>query len=195
MTVDTTKIKIAIGEHKFEAEGPTELVQCQLKAFSELVRSLHVPNSKTTGDGSAHWNGHDEGEEDLSPAALSGVMRVDGRVVFLTSSAPSPVEAALLVMLGQREMRSNLAATGQEIRDGLEKSGYPIARVYRFLANEVKEQLVVTVGAGRSMRYRLTTHGLRKARSLAKALASQEQVKDPCESRTAQNSFGTDLCG
>jgi len=176
--LENIKIRTTIGEYKFEAEGPTEVVRSQFKTFSEIVRS--AASSKVglrTTEGIKHAAAH--AEDELPPAALSGIMGVDGRVVYLTISGPTAAEAALLIMLGQRELRGNLSSTGQEISDGLARSGYPMPRVYRLLAKEMKEQLVVTVGERRSMRYRLTTQGLHRTHCLARALTAQELVSDP----------------
>ena len=176
--LETIKVRATIGEHKFEAEGPTEVVRYQFKVFSEIVRA--AASSKVglkTTEGISHAAGF--AEDELPPAALSGIMELDGRVVYLTLSGSTAAEAALLIMLGQRELRRNLSSTGQEISDGLVRSGYSMPRVYRLLAKEMKEQLIVTVGERRSMRYRLTTLGLQRAHSLARALTSQELVSDP----------------
>lgn len=35
--MEITKLKMKIGEHEFEAEGPTEVVQTQFAAFREDV--------------------------------------------------------------------------------------------------------------------------------------------------------------
>ena len=45
------KLKIKIGEHEFEAEGPVDIVQSQLAAFTELVSKLPVVPQKP-----AQWN-------------------------------------------------------------------------------------------------------------------------------------------
>jgi hypothetical protein len=36
----TTKIKIRVGDHEFEAEGPVGTVQAQFEAFKELISSV-----------------------------------------------------------------------------------------------------------------------------------------------------------
>ncbi len=38
--MDTQKLKMKIGIHEFEAEGPVDIVQSQFAAFKELIAAL-----------------------------------------------------------------------------------------------------------------------------------------------------------
>src|SRR4051812_47420185 len=43
--MDITKVRFKVGAHEFEAEGPAEVVQEQLKAFKELIAAAPVPQT------------------------------------------------------------------------------------------------------------------------------------------------------
>jgi len=170
-----SKIKVKFGEHEFEAEGPTELVQAQFQTFSDLVCSPTPALSLVPRSDRASTVATQETAE-VCPDGLGKVLRVQGRIVWLTAPSSTPEEAALLVMLGQCDMRNNLSSTGQEIHDGLERSGHWVRRVDRLLVGLVKSRLLVTSGSGRAMRYCLTSQGVQKARALARHLAWEESA-------------------
>ena len=44
--MDAYRLKIRIGEHEFEAEGPQEAVERQFEAFKELITFLPKKESK-----------------------------------------------------------------------------------------------------------------------------------------------------
>lgn len=168
--METSKIKIKIGIHEFEAEGPSDIVKEQFESFKELIRSTpsiiptqHNPsldqpvkNEKDT-NGGAH-------------VSLEKIMHVSGRIVSLTALPPSPEDAALLIMLGHKDLRNNVSVTGQEIGDGLAQSGRPVARVDRVMESAINEATVLKTGIKRATRYRLTNQGLVKALGLARDL-------------------------
>src|SRR5579862_8491240 len=97
-------------------------------------------------------------------------MHVEGRVVSLTAIPASIEDAALLVMLGHRDLRDNVSVTGQEIGDGLAQSGRAVPRVDRVMETAIEQSLVLKTGVKRSTRYRLTNQGLAKAVGIAKDL-------------------------
>jgi len=77
-------------------------------------------------------------------------------------------EAVLLILLGQKEFRSNEEATGAEIMDGLVQSGYRLSRVDNLMNKLTAEGSVITIGVHRGRRYRLTNIGLLKALDIAR---------------------------
>ncbi|HLB86682.1 MAG TPA: hypothetical protein VJK29_03430 [Terriglobales bacterium] len=171
--METSKLKAKIGPHEFEAEGPTELVQSQFQAWKELVATFpqHIvaPVAPTVQEPAENKDDPNK----LPHIPLEGIMHVDGRVVSLTAVPATPQDAALLVLLGQKDLRNNHSSTGQEIGDGLAQSGQPVERVDRILDKAIQEALVMKIGRGRSTRYRLTNQGLHKALSIARDLLAQ----------------------
>jgi hypothetical protein len=73
-------------------------------------------------------------------------------------------------MLGQKDLRNNVAVTGQEIGDGLAQSGRDVPRVDRVMDQALEDQHVLKTGVKRGTRYRLTNLGLSKALGIAKEL-------------------------
>jgi hypothetical protein len=171
--METSKIKVKIGPHEFEAEGPTELVQSQFQTFKELVGSMPTPIVPPNPAPVQQNQEIKEQDNKTLRAALDRIMHVDGRVVSLMAMPSTPEDAALLILLGQKDLRNNHSSTGQEIGDGLEQSGQPVERVDRILDKAIKEAAVMKIGLGRSTRYRLTNQGLHKALTLARELIAQ----------------------
>lgn len=162
------RIKIKFGEHEFEAEGPVEAVQQQFEAFKEMVSSapkiapirpvepervIQPQNNGTIGE--------------LRNPAYSLIMKAEGREISLTALPGTITEAALLIALGQKAFRSNDSVTGNEIRVGLEQSGYKPTRIDRVMDQFVSDGLVMKIGLGKATRYRLTNQGFAKATEIA----------------------------
>jgi hypothetical protein len=171
--MDITKIKIKLGEHEFEAEGPAETVQKQFEAFKELLSSMPIMSNpeRTVSHGAAayvsQFNGSPTG---LPHVPIEKILHVSGRVVSLTAIPASTEDAALLIMLGHKDLRNNPTVTGQEIGDGLAQSGRPVPRVDRVMEKAIEEAFVLKNGIRRSTRYRLTNAGLTKALNIARDL-------------------------
>lgn len=162
--MDTQKLKMKIGVHEFEAEGPVEIVQAQFAAFKELIASL--PSADRRGQQSEQT----QETSTSSTAPLDKIMKVEGRIVSLTARSNSLEDGILLVALGQKTFRNNDAITGGEIIDGLKLSGHPVTRIDRYLDKFAGEGLLIKIGSGRGSRYRLTHQGLAKAQETAKGV-------------------------
>jgi hypothetical protein len=164
------RLKIKIGDHEFEAEGPADAVAKQFADFKELIASLPAKSPDIVF--------HDIVPDPTatttrlpSPASdLTKIFKVDGRVISLVAKPSSESDAALLVLLGQKALRENEASTGSEVKEGLELSGYAPFRVDRMMDGFVAEGLVLINGKNRGKRYRLSNPGLVKAQALADEL-------------------------
>lgn len=170
--MEITKIKMKVGNNEFEAEGPPETVQSQLEAFKELIsttpRTTQGPQMVVTNDVKQNTD-----DTPITPhIEVAKVLHVAGRVVSLTALPKSTEDAALLIMLGHKDLRNNQSVTGQEIGDGLAQSGRPVLRVDRIMEKALEEALVLKTGIKRGTRYRLTNQGLGKALNVAKDLVA-----------------------
>jgi hypothetical protein len=168
--METIKIKTKIGDNEFEGEGPEASITAQFEAFLNRisVEPAKQPAYNTNGETQAASTQVDTvGSKHVS---LETIMHVSGRIVSLTALPQSNEEAALLIMLGHKDLRNNQAVTGQEIGDGLAQSGRPVPRVDRIMDKAIAEALVLKNGFRRSTRYRLTNSGLVKALNIAKSI-------------------------
>jgi hypothetical protein len=158
------RLKIKIGEHEFEAEGPVDAVKAQFEAFKELISALperkleNMPPMPTA----------EIAPQSQQQAALNveKIFRVDSRVVSITVPPASDVDAVLLILYGQRQYRQNESPTGSEIMDGMEQSGYRTSRIDRILSSLCNEGAVIITGAHRGKRYRLTNQGFIRAEKI-----------------------------
>lgn len=168
--MDNTKIKVKIGDNEFEAEGPVETIQAQFEVFKQLVSSK--PPSSTHANKSYDGKSKETKDNLEFPPhiPIEKVLHAAGRIVSLTALPASPVDAALLIMLGHKDMRNHLSVTGQEIGDGLAQSGRPVPRVDRVMDKAIEEAHVLKTGIKRGTRYRLTNQGLAKALAIAHEL-------------------------
>jgi hypothetical protein len=170
--METTKIRVKIGDHEFEAEGPTDTVQSQFEVFKELISSIPRASETPKIIEAEYVEPNKDVIVTHSHVDVAKVLHVSGRVVSLTALPKSAEDAALLIMLGHKDLRNNVSVTGQEIGDGLAQSGRPVLRVDRIMEKALEEALVLKTGIKRGTRYRLTNQGLGKALNVAKDLVA-----------------------
>ena len=152
--MDNYKLKLKIGEHEFEAEGPTEIVQAQFAAFRELIQSIQqAPVRISPPPAELTINGTQPVViAKNSEFMLDKIMRTEGRVVSLTARGSSLEDEILLVLLGQRNLRSNDSVSGGEILDGLRLTGRQVVRIDYQLDKMTTAGDVITVGNFRARR-------------------------------------------
>lgn len=168
------RLKIKIGDHEFEAEGPVEIVQAQFDIFKELVTTAPPKATPPPKHEPEHTqeaaNTVPNGNGDSAQLNLDKIMRVEGRVVSLTVRAASVADAALLLLLGLRHFRGDENVTGAQIVAGLKESGLPVDRVDRVMEPLSRSGDVITIGMHRSKTYRLTNAGVTRSRDAARSL-------------------------
>jgi hypothetical protein len=165
------KLKIKIGEHEFEADGPADAVRSQFEAFKELIATVPVHKPEITQAGTPEPSATPEPPAQQSvqnSTVLDRIFRERGRVISLTAPPASEIEAVLLIVYGQRFYRENDNATGSEILDGMSESGYRKPRIDRILTGLADEGEVIITGAHRGKRYRLTNKGHAHAETIVR---------------------------
>jgi hypothetical protein len=167
--MDPYRLKVKAGTHEFDAEGPTEAVQRQFQEWKELIASLPRQTNDTPAENGKQAN-NDQPGATPPPLPMDKIFRAEGRVISLTALPSNEQEAALLVLLGQRHYRSNESVTGSEVMDGLQLSGYRLARVDRMMDQLATEGVVIRTGQHRGTRYRLSNTGLSRAQQIACAV-------------------------
>jgi hypothetical protein len=169
---DSYRLKIKIGQHEFEAEGPAEIVREQFEAFKQLV-SASTPltqNPPSTNDNSVTLPtlAQDMAFDDT---ALGKIMKKEARVVSLTIRPKNIEEALLLIILVQRCLRGMEVTTGGEFMAGITATGgVSVTRVDRLLEKMGRDGDLIVAGERRSKRYRFTNTGLLKAQKIATEL-------------------------
>lgn len=165
------RLKIKLGNHEFEADGPAEAVQSQFQAFKDLVATLPQHTGKNTQSPIPESITHPDPpalQRVDSSALLDKMFRQNSRVVSLTAPPESETDATLLILYGQRFYRENENATGSEILDGMSESGFRKPRIDRILRGLADEGEVIITGAHRGKRYRLTNKGHAHAETIVR---------------------------
>ena len=168
--MDTYKLKIKVGSHEFEAEGPASVVQSQFEAFKELISSHELKMASDGQVASAQKLLDNARSADEDALALEKVTRTDERVVSLTAHPETIEDAVLVILLGQKTFRANDSVTGGEVIDGLRQSGFTVNRVDWRLEKLAGQGLIIKVGSNRASRYRLTNQGMNRAQGIARNL-------------------------
>jgi hypothetical protein len=157
----TLRIKIKLGEHEFEADGPPDAVEAQVRTFVRLIGREEKTEAKPA--------------EIPPPPPITKVARINGKVVSLNVPCQSLEQAVMAVLLGQRQLRGNPFVAGTEIMAGLRASGHRVERADNILKRQAMLGNVVVTGKRRLKRYRLTTDGAERAQKIAQALAASAQ--------------------
>lgn len=83
------RLKIKIGVHEFEAEGPADVVNEQFQAFKDLISSASVMSASVSPSVSASPSATPSPSPAIDPIeidnALTKIMKVDGRMISLTA--------------------------------------------------------------------------------------------------------------
>jgi hypothetical protein len=163
--MDKQRLKIKIGEFELDTEGPEETLQARLEAFKELVMHASMAVSAPAKPEIKTENGIEPPKQQLEK-----ILQQDDRIVSLTVRPETIDDAVLLLLYGQRVLRSNSTATGNEVMQGLRVSGQRVDRVDRLLEKASIAGDVIVIGQHRAKRYRLTNSGLAKANDIAQKL-------------------------
>jgi len=168
--MESTRIKVKIGDNEFEAEGPVDTVTAQFEAFKNILSSVEIQKKPEIIELPANTVEKSAEIKEPSHVPIDKILHASGRVVSLTALPASTLDAALLILLGHKDMRNNVSVTGQEIGDGLAQSGRPVPRVDRIMERAMADAHVLKTGVKRGTRYRLTNQGLLKALAVANEL-------------------------
>lgn len=165
--MENTKLKMKIGEHEFEADGPADVVRDQFAVFRDLVASF---NSTASATKVLRTQAPGEARQQTTELTLDKIMRHDQRIVSLTVRGESMEDEILLVLLGQKQFRQNDSVTGAEILEGLRQTRGTVNRIDYQLAKMADDGNVISTGTRRARRYRLTNQGVARANEIASSL-------------------------
>jgi hypothetical protein len=146
------KLKVKIGEHEFEAEGPVDVVKAQFETFKQLINPSTTPVTDAL-----------VAEPPFTLKNSDSLFSMkDHRIVTFNDPTKSGKDAILYILYGRKMFQINDPATGGEIKRGLVASGYSGAEISRRLRELCVEKLTVPSGSHRAKRYQLTPEGLSK---------------------------------
>jgi hypothetical protein len=175
---ETYRLKIKVGPHEFEAEGPPDAVREQFQSFKEMLASMPAfppPFTQPPAIEVQNITAPPPPAQDASfnEDTLDKIIRVDGRVVSLTVRPQTVSEAVLVILYVQKVRRQNDAVTGAEVMNGLTTTGgYSVTRVDRVMTDLSGTGDVIVIGVHRARRYRLTNSGFNRARQIAASLVA-----------------------
>ncbi len=172
------KIRVKVGVNEFDAEGPKEFVEELFRRFEALVndktpmlpaRQPKVETEKT--------NTHSA--DAFVESAFAKAFHQEGRFISLVGRFEGDdreLDAALLILLGHKELKNADAVSADELLYGLKQTGYTIDRADRLMRRGHALGLLNFHGVRRGTRYRLTIPGIARAKELAKELLDMFQI-------------------
>lgn len=174
------RIKLKVGEHEFEAEGPPEDVKFQLELWKQMVAGTPAGNFKRTephGAAASEKPRNGGAPPEIASELLSTLFTQDknGELVtlaMLPSSKEKHEEAMLMILFGFRKLLNADEVLVTRLKSAIETSGLVVDRIDRIAETAIREGLVLKGGSGKGGKYRLTNLGMTRATEMvAKVLA------------------------
>lgn len=174
-TRDVLKLRMKIGAHEFEAEGPHDVVTAQFAAWKALAGFASAPHEQTAA---APPHNLASTSPDTDPM-LTKLFAVDAAQKLITlrirlSGHRRNADAALLILYGYRSAFAaddGARVPAARLKAALAASGYSPKRVDRAVAPHVAAGFVRKDGRHMHEAYALTTPGSQYAANLARQLA------------------------
>lgn len=153
---DPIKLRMKIGEHEFEAEGPSDLVVTHLAEWKRLA------NLSPTG-----------ATESTDTDALRRLFAIDAeesqvKLRIAINGRQRNASAALLLLYGHQTYLHDEELPAARLRAALSASNYAAQRLDRLLAGNIRAGWIRKHGAHKNQAYSLTANGLDKAATLAR---------------------------
>lgn len=174
--MDTYKLRIKVGPHEFEAEGPKDSVTAQFEAWKELIASLPAtPKANDQTVSKTLRVATEVRTRDGSLALPWDIFDADEKRKLVTLRV-HPIgeqkyaDAALLIVYGYRQSSEQDEVLVTKLKESMEVSGLRPARIDRIIAPHIKAGLLMKTGLGKGGKYRLTNTGFAKADEMARAL-------------------------
>jgi len=185
--MDTSKLRVKVGVHEFEAEGPAEHITAQYQIWKEMIATApqSTPAAAPKPNGSAipasmvtevkTRDGY------AAPWDIFNMDESDGDLMVLRVHPPAgdtrDADAILLVMYGYRKAGADGNGVSEvpvtTLKRSLEIAGLRVPRIDRAVAPYLKAGYLLKTGSGKGGKYRLTVTGFAKAEEMAHKLISQ----------------------
>lgn len=186
--METTRLKVKVGVHEFDAEGPSEQVSLQFQAWKDLIASVPVvAQPPRAGEGRRTITLPADAVHEVKTrdgyTAPWDVFGTDADKDLMTLKVHPPAgdtrdaDAILLVMYGYRKAGNDGAGISEvpvtKLKESLDVSGIRIPRIDRAVGAYLKSGYLLKSGRGKGGVYRLTNTGFARAEDLAQRLFEQ----------------------
>ncbi|MBA3355288.1 MAG: hypothetical protein H0U18_04985 [Pyrinomonadaceae bacterium] len=184
--MESQKLRIKIGEHEFEAEGPAEQVAAQFEAWKELVASLPKDTNGSHAPRTPSGRLPKNVTEVQTPDGFAvpwDVFEVDEKRKLVTLKVLPTGEdreavALLLLLFGHRKTFEQQEVLATRLIEAMQVSGFKQVRVDRTLAKFVNAGLVLNSGQRKGSKYRLTNTGYARAEEEARELFARIYISE-----------------
>jgi hypothetical protein len=186
--MDIAKLRIKIGVHEFEAEGPSDQVSRQFEVWKALITSAFpaeqlspkaIQNTALMpGTAALGISGGDPAVSSVDASALAPIFTQDEkRDLVILRVLPTGEDrhraAVLLTLLGYLRLKRMDEVGVTKLKASLQSSGSAPDRVDRAATPSVVDGLLMKSGSGKGGKYRLTNKGIVKTEELVNGLLQQ----------------------
>jgi hypothetical protein len=179
--METMKIRLKVGVHEFEAEGPPEEVKAQLAVWQELVVGARpVAGSGSSGSSAGVPAETEAGvPEGLGNGGGRRLFVLDDRKELVTLRAhptgeTRDADAVLLIVYGYRLLRDQDEVLVTKLLESLRVSGMNVDRIDRAVGPHLIAGYLLKTGRAKGGKYRLTNTGREHARRIAERLVDSK---------------------
>lgn len=186
---DSAKLRLKVGPHEFEAEGPEEVVAKYLAVWREAIGQSApapgLPAPVTPNDDvevvplapppPADVSSQDDSfpKEQLARLIVFDDRRGVYRLRVIPTGGDAVGDAVLLLLYGALRARGEDEMLATKLVGALESSGMNVQRIDRDAGGHMRQRWITRYGVGKGGRYRLTSTGMIQARRVAEALLAQ----------------------
>jgi len=174
--MSTYKLRVKLGAHEFEAEGPVEAVKKQFESWQKLIASITAtaPATATLQGTASSTIPVSRVTEIRTPAGYAGPLDVfnvdDKRKIVTLQAHPTgenkEADAGLLILYGYKEIEKRDDVPVTKLKESLAVSGLRPNRIDRALAPHSRAGFILKAGRGKGGKYRLTNTGYAKAQQM-----------------------------
>lgn len=172
--METSKLRVKVGPHEFEAEGTPESVSSQFEIWKSLINSAAAGSSaKDTVSSNPAPKEERDAKQDGAGVSdqLARLFAHDEKRGLITLLVPPRGEGRfadglLQVVYGYRQLLGEDETLVTWLKASLEASGTAPDRIDRVAQPLVDAGLLLKRGVGKGGKYRLTTKGVTRVESM-----------------------------
>jgi hypothetical protein len=161
------RLKVRLGPHEFEAEGPEASVKEQFATFVTIANTTPVPKN---GSSNLQRGSNGSGDPEVEPGAGSwdrAYKRKGDQISLhvLPETKTQNADAIILILYGHQMLLEQESVTSLVLMEAAKQSGLRIDRIDRNLPASHK-QYVISGGTGKGTRYSLNNRGAAYAQEM-----------------------------